>query len=92
MTFIGPPHFGQRQRPGESSGEEACCSACGSCAEPSNWKQSGRRVARLRLARKPKLRMRTKPMGVAAQILQHIFGAAEGTFQVDDPVLPVEWP
>ena len=31
-------------------------------------------------------------MGVAAQILQHILGAAEGTFQVDDPVLSVEWP
>ena len=31
-------------------------------------------------------------MSVAAQILQHIFGAAEGTFQVDHPVLPVEWP
>ena len=30
-------------------------------------------------------------MGVAAQILQHIFWAAEGTFQVDDPVLSVEW-
>ena len=35
MTFIGPPHLGQRQRPGESAVEEACCSACGSCAEPS---------------------------------------------------------
>ena len=30
---------------------------------PSSWKQSGRSVARLRLARKPKLRMRTKPGG-----------------------------
>ena len=97
-------------------------------------------MARLRLAKKPKLRMRTKPcgrmcskkrhknsssdrdsnfcslwcsgitpaksdlaigegdqamvgdghaMGVAAQILQHIFGATEGTFQVDHPVLSV---
>ena len=31
-------------------------------------------------------------MSVAAQILQHIFGAAEGTFQVHHPVLSVEWP
>src|SRR5262249_33985425 len=31
-------------------------------------------------------------MGVAAQILQHVCGAAEGMFQVDDPVLSVEWP
>ena len=31
-------------------------------------------------------------MGVAAQILRHIFGTAEGAFQVDDPVLSVEWP
>ena len=31
-------------------------------------------------------------MSVAAQILQHIFGAAEGTFQVDHPVLPIQWP
>jgi hypothetical protein len=31
-------------------------------------------------------------MGVAAEILQHIFGAAKGTFQVDDPVLSKQWP
>jgi hypothetical protein len=31
MIFIGPPHFGQHQRSGKSSVEEACCSACGSC-------------------------------------------------------------
>ena len=29
-------------------------------------------------------------MGVAAQILQHIFGATEGTFQVDHPVLSIQ--
>jgi integrase len=40
---------------------EASCSVCG--APPSSWKQSGKVVARLRLARKPKLRMRTKPSG-----------------------------
>ena len=31
-------------------------------------------------------------MSVAAQIVQHIFGATEGTFQVDHPVLSVQWP
>ena len=31
-------------------------------------------------------------MSVAAQIMEHIFGATEGTFQVDHPVLPVQWP
>src|SRR6266404_1049537 len=31
-------------------------------------------------------------MGVAAEILQHILGATEGTFQVDDPVLSKQWP
>ena len=30
-------------------------------------------------------------MGVATQILQCVFGATEGTFQVDHPVLSVEW-
>src|SRR5260221_13904449 len=31
-------------------------------------------------------------MGGAAEILQHIFGAAEGTFQVDHPVVSKKWP
>jgi len=31
-------------------------------------------------------------MGVAAQILQHIFGTTKRTFQVHHPVLSVEWP
>ncbi len=31
-------------------------------------------------------------MGVAAQVLQHIFGATKGTLQVDHPGLPVQWP
>ena len=31
-------------------------------------------------------------VSVAAQIVQHIFGATEGTFQVDHPVLPIQWP
>jgi len=29
-------------------------------------------------------------MGIAAQVLQHIFGTTEGTFQVDHPVLSIE--
>src|ERR1700723_4084984 len=36
MTFIGPPHLGQRQRAGESFVEARSCSACGSWAEPNN--------------------------------------------------------
>ena len=31
-------------------------------------------------------------MGVAAQILEDIFGAAEGWFRVDDPVFSEQWP
>src|SRR5215813_10718176 len=42
----------------EVSGSSCCCGAASS-----DWKQSGKVVARLRLARKPKLRIRTKPLG-----------------------------
>jgi hypothetical protein len=31
-------------------------------------------------------------VSVAAQIVQHICGAAEGRFQVDHPVLSKQWP
>ena len=31
-------------------------------------------------------------MGVAAEILEHIFGATEGTFQIDYPVLSKQRP
>ena len=31
-------------------------------------------------------------MGVAAQILQHVFRTTEGAFEIDHPVLSVEWP
>src|ERR1700737_219930 len=31
-------------------------------------------------------------MGVAAQIMKHIFGATEGTFRVDHPIFSEEWP
>jgi hypothetical protein len=29
-------------------------------------------------------------MGIASQIKQHMFGAAEGRLGIDDPVLPIE--
>ena len=63
MTRMHPPHFGQRQR-GLASGvvDVSDSVVCGG-AEASAWKQSGRSVARRRLARKPKWRMRTKPLG-----------------------------
>jgi len=59
-TAIGPPQLGQRH------------SGCGvGVVDVSDFgeevwraaKHRGRRVARLRLARKPKWRMRTKPLG-----------------------------
>src|SRR6266700_2382027 len=62
-TTMGPPHLGQRQRGRGSLAADACCSTCGCGIASSSRKQSGRRVARRRLARKPKWRMRTKPLG-----------------------------
>jgi hypothetical protein len=59
-TIIGPPHLGQDQR-SLGPAVEASCSVSG--AALSSWKQGGKVVARLRLARKPKLRKRTKPSG-----------------------------
>ena len=44
-------------------GEGTADVAVFSCEPPSSWKQSGDSVARLRLARNPKLRMRTNPGG-----------------------------
>jgi hypothetical protein len=62
-TCIVPPHAGQFQRKCGWS-MEGDVAGVGMLSEPrSSWKQSGRRVARFRLARKPKLRMRTKPRG-----------------------------
>src|SRR5467141_5062916 len=58
--IIGPPHLGQDQR-SLGPAVEAFCWVCG--VPPSSWKESGKVVARLRLARMPKLRMRTKPSG-----------------------------
>ena len=137
MTTIGPPHLGQRHRGWVVDAVEGSDSACGGSAWRAR-KHSGKRAARLRLARKPKLRMRTKPlgsrcsrkrrrnssservitfcslwssrvapakgdlavgerdqamvgdghaMGVAAQILQHVFGATEGTVSSRPPSL-----
>ena len=31
-------------------------------------------------------------MSVTAQIVQHVFGTTEGAFQVDHPVLSIQWP
>ncbi len=58
-----PPQTGQFQS--ESGGfMEGDAGEAGMVSEPrSSWKQSGRRMARCRLARNPKLRMRTKPGG-----------------------------
>src|SRR3974390_3799327 len=61
-TSMGPPHLGQRHRGWVVDAVEGSDSACGGSA----WraaKHSGKRVARLRLARKPKWRVRTKPLG-----------------------------
>src|SRR6266567_3471856 len=62
MTAIGPPHLGQRQRGSDSWMGEVCSSICDGTV-PSAAKHSGSSVERRRLARKPKLRMRTKPLG-----------------------------
>jgi len=61
MTFMIPPQRGHFQKVRSwvalGSGFVMDARACVS----SNWAHSGRSLARLRLARKPKLRMRTKP-------------------------------
>src|SRR5262245_16113419 len=31
-------------------------------------------------------------MSVAAQIVHHVFRTTEGTFQIDHPILAIEWP
>src|SRR5258708_18418395 len=63
MTFIGPPHLGQRYRSRASSVEEVCSSLSASCAAPNNSKHRGNVAERRRQARKPKCRIRTKPCG-----------------------------
>src|ERR1700758_3226161 len=59
---MGPPHLGQRHSGYAVGGVEVSDSLFGGVA----WraaKHHGSRAARLRLARKPKWRMRTKPLG-----------------------------
>src|ERR1017187_7631179 len=61
-TAIGPPHLGQRHSGCAVGAVEVSDSFFGGVA----WraaKHRGSRAARLRLARKPKWRMRTKPLG-----------------------------
>jgi len=62
-TAMGPPHLGQRQSGFGCLAGDASRSDCDDCSASSSRKQSGRRVTRRRLARKPKWRMRTKPLG-----------------------------
>ncbi len=45
---------------------EGSCSICGAGFEGNNCKQSGKEVARQRLAKKPKCRMRVKPWHTTA--------------------------
>src|SRR5260370_40234579 len=52
MTFIGPPHSGQRQRSAEPLAEEASGWAGGFCGAPGNGKDSGRSAADVRLVQK----------------------------------------
>ena len=54
-------HFGSGVARGSSGNEDAGADRCSELR--SSLKQSGSSVARCRLARKPKLRMRTKPRG-----------------------------
>ena len=68
---MGPPHWGQAHVEVEGGWVEPPSSSPGwgsgtggkSAGRPRSWKQSGKRAARLRWARKPKWRMRTKPGG-----------------------------
>src|SRR5271157_341932 len=64
IRCIGPPHMGQNQKVSARTGHGASEGAgFGWLAESSKRAQSGSNRARRRLARKPKLRMRTKPRG-----------------------------
>jgi hypothetical protein len=68
---MGPPHWGQDHVEVEGWWVEPPSSSpgCGSgrdgkwAGRPRSWKQSGKRAARRRWARKPKWRMRTKTTG-----------------------------
>src|SRR5271165_3543400 len=64
ITCIGPPHMGQIQRVSARTGRGASgLTGFDSCTESSKRAQSGSNRARRRLARRPKLRMRTTPRG-----------------------------
>src|SRR6202167_5568639 len=58
-----PPHTGQFQSELTCSVDGGVAEAAILCEQASSRKHSGNRVARFRLARNPKLRMRTKPGG-----------------------------
>ena len=62
MTTIGPPHLGQSQSGSDSWVGEVSGSISDGTV-PSAAKHSGSSRERRRLARKPKWRMRTKPLG-----------------------------
>ena len=64
ITSIGPPHLGQVQKAGARTGRgPGGLTRFDSCTESSRRAQSGSNRARRRLAKRPKLRMRTKPRG-----------------------------
>jgi hypothetical protein len=82
---MGPPHWGQSQRGLAGRTREAFGWVCGGPATLSSCEQSGRRVARLRLARKPKLRVRTKPLGSTFKEFQAQFDAWIETQHAEHP-------
>lgn len=61
---IAPPHLGQRSA--DRLADRVAVAPVLSVKACSNSRQRGSRMARRRLARKPKLRMRTKPRGADA--------------------------
>ena len=63
MGIIGPPHLGHFHRPGTGLSSAAASAMDVSGTDARHWKQSANSFARFRLARYPKLRMRTKPFG-----------------------------
>jgi hypothetical protein len=70
-TIMGPPQLGQVQRGPGCLAAETAGSICGCGRAPSTCRQSGSRVERRWLARKPKLRMQTKPLGSRCSRKRH---------------------
>ena len=62
MSCMDPPHWGQVQQAAAASAFVAPGVPCARAAA-SERKQIGNRAVRCRVARKPKCRMRTKPLG-----------------------------